>query len=295
SAISASNIKFFSQLIDFNYVFLDPDFSGGTGRKVRIPRGEMRDLTPEQMEDALSVYVKEAYDSIQDPRIRETAEDREWAWFNNPDDTGFKLYTRTPDLQSWAAVGGDLAEISYEKLRVIASLPETTEQAATSTQILETTTDLGLTPGLQKGAKQAGEEIKMGTGVTLWDILGSGFELMEEGGEWVMESVRPKREYVKKRSDNQTRAASPKKVVEPETNPILEELTLLQNDAQTMEETAGIEKLNEYASIVKERIQQNDLKGAQRYLRLVRAQLAEEKTKAEAMNDLLNFRNSRNQ
>ncbi|MFZ8903845.1 MAG: hypothetical protein ACO20I_07905, partial [bacterium] len=78
-------------------------------------------------------------------------------------------------------------------------------------------------------------------------------------------------------------------------NPILEELTLLQNDAQTMEETAGIEKLNEYASIVKERIQLNDLKGAQRYLRLVRAQLAEEKTKAEAMNDLLNFRNSRNQ
>ena len=284
-----------SQLIDFNYVFLDPDFSGGTGRKVRIPRGEMRDLTPEQMEDALSVYVKEAYDSIQDPRIRETAEDREWAWFNNPDDTGFKLYTRTPDLQSWAAVGGDLAEISYEKLRVIASLPETTEQAATSTQILETTTDAGLTPGLQKGAKQAGEEIKMGTGTTLWDILGSGFELMEEGGEWFMKSVRPKREYVKKRSDNQTRAALPKKVVEPETNPILEELTLLQNESQTMEGTAGIEKLNEYASIVKERIQLNDLKGAQRYLRLVRAQLAEEKTKAEAMNDLLNFRNSRNQ
>jgi len=70
---------------------------------------------------------------------------------------------------------------------------------------------------------------------------------------------------------------------------------LLQNEAQTMEETGGIEKLNEYASIVKERVQLNDLKGAQRYLRLVRAQLAEEKTKAEAMNDLLNFRNSRNQ
>lgn len=286
-------------LINANYVFLDPSFSGGTGLKVRIPRSEMRELTQEQMEDALSVYYEEAIASIADPRIRETAEDRQWAWFNNPDDTGFQLYVRTEDLSSWAAVQGDFSQIKYEKLRVIASLPETTEKMSTGTQVQEFLEDTGLRKSeeqIKKDRAALGEAPKMGTGITLWDILGSGFELIQEGGEWIMESVEPKREYIKKREKQkpeEPKTRSAKKVVEPEENPLQEELTQLLNEARGMTESAGIEKLNEYASIANERIRLNDQKGAQRYIRLVRAQLAEEKTKVQAMEDLLNFRKSR--
>ena len=195
-----------THLIDTNYAFVEPKYAGGTGRMVRIPRAEMGEITDDgKFEDALSVFITEVQENIEDPLIRETFADREWAWFNDSMDQGFDLYTRVQGgLDRWVKVEiGDNDKqplIPYSKLRVMAEDPKVAEKAPGFISdvpvvgpVVETLDDMGAGGiGLQEGAKRVGKTSK-GTGVQGFSTERAA-EQLEQVGEAIGTGVNTLKE-----------------------------------------------------------------------------------------------------
>tara|TARA_R100000900_G_scaffold73819_1_gene58093 strand:- start:1692 stop:4730 length:3039 start_codon:yes stop_codon:yes gene_type:complete len=249
-----------THLIDTNYAFVEPKYAGGTGRMVRIPRAEMGEITDDgKFQDALSVFITEVQENIEDPLIRETFSDREWAWFNDSMDQGFDLYTRVQGgLDRWVKVEiGDNDKqplIPYSKLRVMAEDPKVAEKAPGFISdvpvvgpVVETLDDMGAGGvGLQEGAKRAGETSK-GTGVQSFsteraaeqleqvgESIGTGVNtlketlpgVVEEVADFFVESEEERAERIAERNARFKRVAekeakrSGKKTETPKTEPV---------------------------------------------------------------------------
>ena len=330
-----------NHLIDNHYVFVEPKFSGGTGRMVRIPRAEMGQITEvSKFEDALTVFLTEVEGKIQDPLIRETFNDREWAWFNDSMDQGFDLYTRVPGgLDQWVRVTvGDNDKqplIPYSKLRVMAEDPKVAEKAPGVISktpvvgpVVDTLDSMGAGGiGLQEGAKRAGKTSK-GTGVTgfsteraaeqLTNAVETIGEGVSSGTETLFNDVLPGAVdgvvdfFTDTEAEKAERRERFKRIAEKESGKTQKNSEISEPVDLTADEISELEKeinvLGDFNDLPVVRKLLNDAKFAststqvagaakvvQNNLIQIRALIAQEKTKRENMNDLLNFRNSRNQ
>jgi hypothetical protein len=330
-----------NHLIDNHYVFVEPKFSGGTGRMVRIPRAEMGQITEvSKFEDALTVFLTEVEGKIQDPLIRETFNDREWAWFNDSMDQGFDLYTRVPGgLDQWVRVTvGDNDKqplIPYSKLRVMAEDPKVAEKAPGVISktpvvgpVVDTLDSMGAGGiGLQEGAKRAGKTSK-GTGVTgfsteraaeqLTNAVETIGEGVSSGTETLFNDVLPGAVdgvvdfFTDTEAEKAERRERFKRIAEKKSGKTQKNSEISEPVDLTADEISELEKeinvLGDFNDLPVVRKLLNDAKFAststqvagaakvvQNNLIQIRALIAQEKTKRENMNDLLNFRNSRNQ
>jgi hypothetical protein len=151
------------------FAFLTPGFDDGY--KVRIPRAEMENLEDGQFEDALTVAAQQALESIDNPAIRATAEDRVFRWSNSPLDTGLILYSQDPDSLLFVPVASEKGEITWSELRALASVVD---------ELPDRPTGLGTFVGDVAG--DVGETIK--------DAGSSALKDLQETADSIVESIQ---------------------------------------------------------------------------------------------------------
>jgi len=154
------------------FAFLTPGFDDGY--KVRIPRAEMENLEDGQFEDALTVAAQQALESIDNPAIRATAEDRVFRWSNSPLDTGLILYSQDPDSLLFVPVASEKGEITWSELRALASVVDETPPgtAGILSEIL--------------GPENVGETIKKETK----DLASPALKALQETADSIVESIQ---------------------------------------------------------------------------------------------------------
>ena len=286
------------------------------------------------------MFLTEVEGKIQDPLIRETFNDREWAWFNDSMDQGFDLYTRVPGgLDQWVRVTvGDNDKqplIPYSKLRVMAEDPKVAEKAPGVISktpvvgpVVDTLDSMGAGGiGLQEGAKRVGKTSK-GTGVTgfskeraaeqLTNAVETIGEGVSSGTETLFNDVLPGAVdgvvdfFTDTEAEKAERRERFKRIAEKKSGKTQKNSEISEPIDLTADEISELEKeinvLGDFNDLPVVRKLLNDAKFAststqvagaakvvQNNLIQIRALIAQEKTKRENMNDLLNFRNSRNQ
>lgn len=111
-----------SQLIDQQYIFVEPGFAGGEGSPVRLPRLEFKDFENQEglLQDALTDYVEEAIRKLP-VELKETASDRQWSWRNTPNDDGLQLYVYDPETVRDQPVPGESSRLNYSQLKLLAA------------------------------------------------------------------------------------------------------------------------------------------------------------------------------
>jgi len=157
------------------FAFLTPGFDDGY--KVRIPRAEMENLEDGQFEDALTVAAQQALESIDNPAIRATAEDRIFRWSNSPLDTGLILYSQDPDSLLFVPVASEKGEITWSELRALASVVD---------ELPDRPTGLGTFVGDVAG------DVAGDVGETIKDAGSSALKDLQETADSIVESIQSK-------------------------------------------------------------------------------------------------------